>query len=141
MPNQHKPLRAFLSYLELFSSITQVIAPLDLVETHIRRYHAQGVSFDKMVPLLSKHYDTDSYGLGCVSFSFSARTFLLHGCFRKTRLKSYAKTLGLTSARSQGHTFDTISGPIAELRKMYPNAGANLLRVHLRNEFDMRVSR
>lgn len=75
MPNQYKPLRVFLSCLKLgFPHRSQVplsIAPLDLVETHIRRYHAQGVSFDKMVPLLAKHYDTDSYGLGCVSFLFS----------------------------------------------------------------------
>ena len=61
--------------------------------------------------------------------------------FRKTRLKSYAKRLGLTSARSQGHTFDSIAEPIAELKKIFPNAGANLLRVYLRNDFDIRVSR
>lgn len=53
----------------------------------------------------------------------------------------YAKTLGLKSARSEGHTSDTIATPISELREMYPNAGAELLRILLRNDYDMRVSR
>lgn len=76
-----------------------------------------------MIPLLAKHYDTNVYGLG------------------KTKLKAYAKTLHLTSARSQGHTFDTIAGPIAELREKFPNAGANTLRTYLWSDYDMRVSR
>ena len=42
---------------------------------------------------------------------------------RMSKLKTYVKTLSLTSAHSQGHTFNTIAGPIAELREMYPNAG------------------
>ena len=49
--------------------------------------------------------------------------------------------LGLTSARAQGHTFDTIAGPVAELKKTYPNAGAESLRIHLKNSYDMLVSR
>ena len=51
------------------------------------------------------------------------------------------KVLGLTSARAQGHTFDTIAGPIAELRDMYPSAGTVELRTNLLNKFDMRVSK
>lgn len=58
-----------------------------------------------------------------------------------SKLKTYVKTLGLTSARSQGHTFDTIAGPIAELREMYPNAGGRELRTQLLVKFDIRVSK
>ena len=47
-----------------------ILAPLCLIKMHIRWFHAQGVSYEKMVPMLRKHYDTDSYGLRCVSSSF-----------------------------------------------------------------------
>jgi len=74
--------------------------------------------------------------------SFSAlQRCLLPPVSRKTKLKAYAKTLGLQSARAQAHTFDTIAGPIAQMRKMYPNAGAETLRTLLRNSYDMYVSR
>lgn len=43
-----------------------ILVPLELIEEHIRQYHAQGFSFDKMVPLLKKHYDNEVYGLGSV---------------------------------------------------------------------------
>jgi len=58
-----------------------------------------------------------------------------------SKLKTYVKTLGLTSACSQGHTFNTITGPIAELRDMYPGAGAAELHTNLLNKFEMRVSK
>ena len=51
------------------------------------------------------------------------------------------KKLGLTSAHSQGHTFDTIAGPIAELRDMYPDAGGRELCTQLLIKYDMRVSK
>ena len=51
------------------------------------------------------------------------------------------KALGLTSARSEGHSIETIAEPIAELREMYPTAGANALHVYLRTHFDMHVPR
>lgn len=95
-----------------------------------------------MVPLLEKHYDTDAYSLRYVSNVFCRLTkMLLTSGTRKTKLKAYAKTLGLQSARAQAHTFDTIAGPIAQMRKMYPNAGAETLRTLLRNSYDMYVSR
>ena len=61
--------------------------------------------------------------------------------FRKTKLKRYVKELGLTSARSEGHSFETIAEPMAELRGMYPTAGANAMHVYIRTHFDMHVSR
>lgn len=60
---------------------------------------------------------------------------------RMSKLKTYVKDLGLSSARSQHHTFETIAEPIAELKGMYPNAGAREVRMHLLTKFDMRVSR
>lgn len=46
------------------SSRIELVAPLALVESDIRRFHSQGVSVPKMVHLLKKHYDTDVYGIG-----------------------------------------------------------------------------
>ncbi len=66
MPNQHKPCRPF-SFLQFFlakSSQIKLVAPLTLIEPDIRRFHSQGVSVPKMVHLLRKHYDTDTYGIG-----------------------------------------------------------------------------
>jgi hypothetical protein len=40
-----------------------LIAPLELVESQIQRFHARRVSLDKMVSLREKHYDTNIYGL------------------------------------------------------------------------------
>ena len=60
-----------------------------------------------------------------------------------TKLKEYVnlKFLGLPSARSQCHTFETIAEPIAQRREKYPTAGANTLRIRLRNHYDIYVSR
>jgi len=80
-----------------------------------------------MVLMLQKHYDTNSYGLGFVSSSFPSFSASLSWIFRKTKLKTYVKALGLTSTCSQGHTFDSIAHPIAELRKKFSNAGAEQL--------------
>jgi len=60
---------------------------------------------------------------------------------RMTKLKEYMKTLGLTSACSEGHTFDTIAGPMAKVREMFPGAGARELRTHLLIRFNMCVSK
>ena len=60
---------------------------------------------------------------------------------RKTKLKEYVKALGLQSSRSQHHTFTTIAGPIAELRKMYPDAGIRSIHTHLRDSYNIYVSR
>jgi len=39
-------------------------APIEVVEPHIRHFHSLGVPVKKMVPLLEKHYDRESYSLG-----------------------------------------------------------------------------
>lgn len=48
-----------------------LLAPLDLVKMHIQQFHMQEIPYDKMVLLLRKHYDMDTYGLGCISYHFS----------------------------------------------------------------------
>ena len=53
----------------------------------------------------------------------------------------YVKILGLKTACSQDHTFETIARPIAELRTVYRDAGADELRIKLRNSFNICVSR
>jgi hypothetical protein len=60
MPNQYKPSRMpSLSIHGAFQLENNFIAPLELIEEHIRRYHEQGFSRDKMVLLLKKHYDEE----------------------------------------------------------------------------------
>ena len=48
-----------LSIHGAFQLENNFIAPLELIEEHIRRYHEQGFSRDKMVLLLKKHYDEE----------------------------------------------------------------------------------
>jgi hypothetical protein len=49
--------------------------------------------------------------------------------------------MGLKSCRQQRHNFETIAGPIADLRKRYPVAGILRLRDMLRTEKNMLVSK
>ncbi len=60
---------------------------------------------------------------------------------RKMKLKEYVKALGLQSSRSQHHTFATIAGPIAELRKMYLDIGIHSIRTHLWDSYNIYVPR
>jgi hypothetical protein len=53
----------------------------------------------------------------------------------------YAKMLGLKSAHSEGHTSDTIATPISQLRKRYPNVGAEVLHTYLWTDYVMHISR
>jgi len=53
----------------------------------------------------------------------------------------YVKKLGLKTARLQDHTFETIARPIAKLRTIYQDVGAEQLRIYLRNSFNICVSR
>jgi len=76
-----------------------------------------------------------------VRFIFFPLFNVLIWTFRKTKLKMYVKNLGLSSTCSQGHTFETIARPIADLKKVYPDAGAEVLWIKLRNSFDIHVSR
>ena len=46
---------------------------------------------------------------------------------------------GLESSKKQAHTFDTISQPIEQIQKWFPNAGAGVMQDQLRAAFGMRV--
>jgi len=58
------PCVNFFTFSLVNLSQFELIAPLPLVESDIRRFHSQGISIPKMVVLLRKHYDTDTYGIG-----------------------------------------------------------------------------
>ena len=85
-----------------------------------------------MVTLLTKHYNTESYGLGC-TFPLSPPPLpsVSHWLSRSMKLKKYVKLLGLESALLQGHMFETITGPIMELREKYPSAGISKIKLIL----------
>jgi len=51
------------------------------------------------------------------------------------------KSMGLERARSQKHTLETLQGPISELRKKFPMAGACEMTSLLFHEKGMSVSR
>jgi len=53
----------------------------------------------------------------------------------------YVKILGLKTAHLQDHTFETIAHPIAKLRTVYQDAGADELCIKLWNSFNICVSR
>jgi len=55
------------------------VAPIKLVEDHIHRLHLAGVSKKQMLPKLSRHYDTESYGLGCILYSLPSPPRFQHG--------------------------------------------------------------
>ncbi|KAF9642215.1 hypothetical protein BDM02DRAFT_3124762 [Thelephora ganbajun] len=58
-----------------------------------------------------------------------------------TTLKKWLKGWGLKSCRAQAHTFMSISGPIEELQKQFPTAGAAGMRDHLRQKYGMQAPR
>ncbi|SJK98939.1 uncharacterized protein ARMOST_02217 [Armillaria ostoyae] len=72
---------------------------------------------------LQKVFDTSKYTLGLSSF------------------KRMRKRMGFLSTRQQGHTVETITEPIEELREHFPKAGYFELKKHLRIDHKLRVSR
>jgi hypothetical protein len=74
-------------------------------------------------------------------FNSAVNTLTLPILFRKTKLKQYCKILGLKGTHAEGHTFESIAGPIAELRKKYPRGGAIVLCAALQSEYGIRVSK
>ncbi|PBK62409.1 hypothetical protein ARMSODRAFT_895602, partial [Armillaria solidipes] len=55
--------------------------------------------------------------------------------------KRMRKRMGFLSTRQQGHTVETITEPIEELRERFPKAGYFELKKHLRIDHKLRVSR
>jgi len=132
MPNQHKP-----SCESIFSVRTWRIshrfhaAPIEVVEPHIQWFLSlteclnqdNGNSIDQTLQYRVLwswvHLSSSPPPLPSVSCWLS----------RLTKLKKYVKLLGLESALLQGHMFETIAGPIMELREKYPSASANAMHV------------
>ena len=60
---------------------------------------------------------------------------------RLTKLKVWLKEWGLKSSRAQAHTSETVSGPIQKIQKQFPTTGAEIMRHHLHQKFQIRVPR
>ena len=118
-------------------------APKEEAEVWIRQYHSWHYSNPQILLALRQHFDMDkTYGLGSVTRSIARDTTnCKHRKRRKTKLKMWLREWGLKSTKAQGHTFETISGPIQKLRKKFPTAGAQAMRDRLRLDYDMRVPR
>lgn len=59
---------------------------------------------------------------------------------RETTLKKWLKEWGLKGCRVQAHTKQSIAGPVTELRRQFPTAGAGSIRNHLRQRYNIHVS-
>ncbi|KAG6378350.1 hypothetical protein JVT61DRAFT_14075 [Boletus reticuloceps] len=77
----------------------------------------------EMLSELHKVFDTTQYGL------------------RRTKFREIRKSLGLIRTREQAHTVESICHVMAELRSMYPQAGAREMISHLFHSHGMQVSR
>ena len=108
------------------------------MEVWVRTYHSSGFTNPKILKALRPHYNTEKDGLGFVT-CFAGGMLLIGEC-RLTTLKAWLREWGLKSSRAQAHTFDTISGPIQEIKK-FPPAGAESTRHHLSLKFNVRVPR
>lgn len=62
-------------------------------------------------------------------------------CPSVASLKRRRKEWGLLSTRQQKHTLDSISGPVAEIRKRFPNRGQDGMKKALLIEYKMKVPR
>jgi hypothetical protein len=69
------------------------------------------------------HFDTTQYGLSVAS------------------VKKLRKKWNLQSTRQQGHTIDSISAAVSEIRERFPSRGNENIRKTLLKEYDMRVPR
>jgi hypothetical protein len=58
---------------------------------------------------------------------------------RYSTLKKWLNEWGLHSSRKQAHTLDTIAGPIKEIQKRFPNAGAVVMQGYLRDVYGIRA--
>lgn len=62
-------------------------------------------------------------------------------CLSVSSLKRRRKEWGLFSTRQQKHTSESISGPVAEIRKRFPNRGQEGIKKALLIEYKMKVPR
>ncbi|THU92671.1 hypothetical protein K435DRAFT_671733, partial [Dendrothele bispora CBS 962.96] len=101
-----------------------MIAPIADVEDVIKRLWTRRKTDQEILnALLTRHIDTAKYGLGI------------------TRFRKMRKALGLLGTRQQGHTVDSISDAMVQLRCQYPKAGRHELHHLLFHEHGIRASR
>ena len=62
-------------------------------------------------------------------------------CLSVSSLKRRRKEWGLFSTRQQKHTSESISGPVTEIRKRFPNRGQEGIKKALLIEYKMKVPR
>ncbi|KAK7016029.1 hypothetical protein R3P38DRAFT_3321518 [Favolaschia claudopus] len=100
------------------------LAPLELVKPHILKYWKMRKNDKEIVELLrTKHLHNSEYGIGL------------------TRFREMRKELGLTRARQQNHTVETIRDAMLRLRLQYPKAGHREISSLLFHEESMSVPR
>jgi len=62
-------------------------------------------------------------------------------CPSASTVKRLRRKWDLKSTRQQKHTFESIAGAVAEIRKRFPTRGSENIRKNLLQEYGMRVSR
>lgn len=98
--------------------------PEDQILPTIRKYWLWGWNDKAILKEVHDTIDSDTYGLSLTS------------------LKHIRKKHAMLSARQQSHTFETIAGPVAEIRRRLPAIGVEDLIHTLRTDYDgMRVPR
>ncbi|PPR06945.1 hypothetical protein CVT26_004134 [Gymnopilus dilepis] len=98
--------------------------PIEEIEPIIRELFQMQLN-DKQIldRLLEEHIDRSKYGLGL------------------TKFRAIKKEIGLLGTRSQKHTLESINQPIKDLRKRFPKAGVQDMKMNLFHERGMCVSR
>ncbi|KAG2359559.1 hypothetical protein BDR07DRAFT_1452328 [Suillus spraguei] len=111
MPNQNKQTR------------TTSLSPLEEIAPHILRYWKARQTDRKIVENLQNHFNMSHYGQGY------------------TKFRQICNDMGLLRTRQQSHTIESIREAMIELRKAYPNAGAQEMVILLFHKKEMSVSR
>ena len=106
-------------------------------------YYSIGRNDVEIVDLLKAHYDTNVYGFRYVMIvNMQIGDYDLSNYHPSvSSLKRRRKEWGLLSTRQQKHTLESIAGPLAEIRKRYPNRGRESMKKALLIEYKMKVPR
>ncbi|THH11562.1 hypothetical protein EW146_g7999, partial [Bondarzewia mesenterica] len=98
-------------------------APEEDVQPLIKFYYHLGLPDTRIAVLVLEHFDESIYGIGTKSIQ---------------RLR---KKYGLLSTRQQKHTLKSIAAHVDEIKKRFPNRGADSIHKALRQEKNIRVPR
>ncbi|GJE88520.1 hypothetical protein PsYK624_046030 [Phanerochaete sordida] len=95
--------------------------PKEPLKAHAHRYWLMGLTQPKILEALKDHFDTSTYGLGMTTFKGWMREWKFEG------------------ARKQGHTVESIHGPIQDIRVRFPTIGSQEIRRVLLNDMEIKV--